>query len=373
MENSGEKRQPVWMKAIAVLLLLADVFLILGGVWLLTIGKETGGAVICIAVGAVGLLFFGGCAFLMSHHGNGFTAGWGDGIGFFVAGGLLLVILGVALFFFLLQPIRDMEHYRQVWQNPITVTAVVTDHKSYDDDDDTDYKSFVTYIYDNVCYKDAPYEDRDIQDALTPIGTTVTIQISPRDPSRQIAQLKGNGRMVPLFFTFLFFGLATLCKLAQRCSLTRQSVGILDTETIQSDIKAKIRGRVLRPFLLFCWISYGFLYWQYSVLFGQYLLIAAVVCGAGWLCCMYTTVRDYRCVENGDFEVRRDTLVEKKEQSDSDGTSYILVYENDERKWNSVVSKANYIRGEVGSTTQAAYLPGKKKPIVHYDPLGNAR
>ena len=283
------------------------------------------------------------------------------------------IAMVVGMFYgFVVKPVMNTEHYLQVWQNPVTVTATVTKHDSYEDEDDTDYESFITYVYDGVKYENMEYEDRDMADDLTPIGTELTIQISPKDPTKQIEDLRRSRLLLPLSVALLALLLTAVYSLLQRRKLTKDCRGTPDTDTVQRDLKIKIRSRFLRPFMLLCALGNGLVYWRYAVLQVNFALTIGAVCGLLWLWNMLTTIRDYRCAENEDFEVRRDVLVDKQESSDSDTNYYHLIYQSGDRTWKANTSEKNYQKAKIGDVVVAVYLPGKKKPTVHYNHNGDA-
>ncbi len=361
------------IRILLILLFLVPIFLIAGGTILLLAGVETTGAIICIILGVLTLGILGAAIFLTFYPGNRIASGIVVGILAAIAGSIALAVLSSMIYTMILQPCLDIEHYRQVWQNPVSVSAVVTRHNSYDNDGDKDYRSCVSYTYNNTHYQDYPYENRDKEEQLTPIGTEVTIQISPKDPSRQIAELKSHGKMLPFSIVLIPLVIAALYMLLQRLMLTKAGADTLSAETIQKDTKLLIRSRMLRPFLLQCIIIYSFIYWRYSFALGWLPLIVAAVSCAGWLFCMYTTIRDYRCVESENYTIRQDVLINKKEITDADGTTYVLEYRNNKKTWTTSADLRAYNRACIGDTVLAVYLPNKKKPLLHYDRNGNAR
>lgn len=356
------------MRFLLVLFIVLSACILLGGLCMLAAGVKAADAMICIAIGC--LLFFGAGAYMASHPGHRLAKGLVIGLVALIVGGLLLTVLVAITYSLLFRPFADMEHYLRVWENPVTVSAVVTDHNSYDDDGDTDYRSYITYIYDDVRYIDFPYEDRDKEADLTPLGTEVTVQISPLNPKQQISQLKRSGSRVPFTSILLFASLAGIYILIQKSFRPKHTRGIPDTETIRKDIQAKIRRRFLRPFLLLCWVGYSFLYWRYSISLSQTPLFLAGISGAGWLYCMFATIRDYRCAENDDFELHRDLLVDKQEYEDDGSYTYWLCYQRGDRTWKTKVKADVFSRAKIGDSVVAVYLPGRKKPIVHYDSDG---
>lgn len=284
----------------------------------------------------------------------------------------VLAVVGLLFYGCVIKPVVDTEHYLQVWQNPATVTATVTKHDSYDDDGDTDYESFITYVYDGVRYENMEYEDRDTKSDLTPIGTELTLEISPKDPTRLIEDLRRSRSVLPVGVAFLALVMTLVYIWLQQRNLTKDCRGTPDTDMVQNDLKIKIRSRFLRPFLLLCVMGNCLVYWRYAVLEPNASVTVAAICGLFWIINLLTTIRDYRRVENENFEIRRDVLVDKKESSDSDSTNYFLYYQNGERTWRHSTTEKTYHKARIGDAVIAVYLPGKKRPILHYNHDGNA-
>lgn len=282
----------------------------------------------------------------------------------------VFVVMFVAL---LVLPIRDAEHYLQVWENPAVVTAVVTKHGSYDDDGDTDYASFVSYTYDGKVYRNMEYEDRDQEKDLTPLGTEVSLAISPKDPEKQVEQLRKNARslyaggiIIPLLLVLVYHFLL-------RKKLTKRCPGTPDPDTLLHDIKIKIATRFFRTAMLLIAVAMGIFHWCYGLVLGKGVGGIALVCMVLWIPGLLRAIREYRQAEQGDYELSRDTLVEKKEISSADDSSYYLYYQNGDRKWKVSTTFTNYCRAKVGSAVVAVYLTGHAKPIVHYSHEGDAR
>lgn len=282
----------------------------------------------------------------------------------------VFVVMFIAL---LVIPIQNAEHYLQVWENPAVVTAVVTKHDSYDDDGDTDYESFVSYAYDGKIYRNMEYEDRDNEKDLTTLGTEVSLAISPKDPKKQVEQLRKNARGLYAGGIFIPLLLVLVYHFLLRKKLTKGCHGIPDSDTVMHDIKIKIATRFFRTAMLMIGVTLGVFYWLYGLILGKASGVIALVCMTLWIIGLLRAIRDYRQAEQGDFELSRDVLVEKKEISDSDGDSYYLHYQNGDRKWKTGTSFTNYNRAKVGAAVVAVYLPGHRKPIVHYNHEGDAR
>lgn len=364
MEQHKEKKG--CGKALLLLFVLVSIFLIIGGTMIALVDDSVGG-IVCAGIGVFVLLLFVGIAFHEKHPESKFGAYCLAGLGVLIAAGACIFIFSAMFMGMFVEPFRDMEHYLKVYETPVTVTATVTNYDSYDDDGSTVYESFVTYTYQQTRYKDFLYERKHNREDLTPLGNEVTIQISPLDPRTQISKLAQNNGGVHFSSAIVCLALSGLYMFLQQLHLSKGLRGTPDRDTVQKDLKIKIRSRILRPFLLLCWISYGLLFLRYSVVLEATPLILAIVSFCGWLYCMAQTIRDYRNVEMDDFRLQRDVLVDKSEDTDSEGsTTYSLKYQGDSGAWSRNVPYKDYNLACVGDAVLAAYLPGKKKPTLHY-------
>lgn len=353
-----------WAKSMVPLMFVVTIALIIGGFLLWIAGQEKVGAVVCIVIGALGLSLLCIGAILSSHSGRSVGACILVGVLGLAGGVLVCGALALILDVMLLQPVLDLEHYRKVWDQPVAVTATVVKHEAYDNDGDEDYRSVVRYEYDGKVYT-TNYESRDHKEDLTPLEEAVAIQISPLDPSRRMAALKSNGYGLLFGALILFAAGAGGCSALHRRNRSGDK-DFPDTQQIRRDIRAKIRSRFWRPFWLLCWMGYGLIGWRYWQAMGIIPLLLGGACFLGWLVCMYTTLRDYRCAAE-DLELHRDVLVDKTHLSDSDGDTYVLEYRNGERIWKCSTSERKYKRASIGETVLAVYFPGRKKPMIHYD------
>lgn len=288
---------------------------------------------------------------------------------------LVMLAVFVAMFYFLMiKPVRSAEHYLQIYQNPVTVTATVTEHESYDDDGDWDYRSYISYDYDGVHYDNIQYEDCGEQEDLTAVGTVVNVQVSPKDPSKQIDQLKGTGRLLYIGWIMPAFLLGFVYHVLVNFRMSKDCLGTPDMDTVQRDLKIHILSRFWGAFSFLCMLGYGLMYWRYSPLLGKIPLIIAGVCCPLWLWNLLIGIRDYRYVKLGEFQLHRDVLVNKEIKTDSEGSdSYHLYYQSADRKWDTTTNEENYQKAQIGSSVLAVYLKGKNKPTLHYDHRGNAK
>ena len=129
----------------------------------------------------------------------------GKGLGLKIFLGILLGIWVLFAFIMVVMALDDMAHYQRVWDEPITVDAVITSHDSYEDSEgDIDYYSYASYEIDGDFYE-VTYETKNSKKRLTPIGTEVQLQVSPEDPSAKMSALKSSGVAFLIFLSNSYF------------------------------------------------------------------------------------------------------------------------------------------------------------------------
>ena len=93
-----------------------------------------------------------------------------------------------------------------------------------------------------------------------------------------------------------------------------------------------------------------------------------------WLISLVVAIGCLRVIKNQEYRVPRDILVEKSTSYDSeDGFTYTLTYQTDcGTRWDKNTTERIYTILNEGSGVIAVYMPGKQKPLLHYDLWGNA-
>ena len=285
-----------------------------------------------------------------------------------------LLVVGAALvgfYFLVISPFLSLEHYLRVYQNPTTVLAIVDSHEEYDDDGDTDYRSYIKYTVGNNSYR-VQFEDKDKKSQLSSIGRLVNIPVSPEDPSKPLYDLEDNGSFALLGAPLLAILLACIWSVVmqkQRSSyLSAQDPAILSR-----DILLTIFGRI-RMFFFLCWpLLYGALLWRYPMIFGEGTRNTAIVVSAIWVILLALALRDCYYVHRQEFGVHTDTLIDKEIISGDENDSYCLTYRSaDGTTWNVNTSRSAYESAHIGDRVQAVYLRSHKKPIFHYNTNGEA-
>lgn len=269
--------------------------------------------------------------------------------------------------------VENLEHYNRVYQNPMTVTATVIRHDKYEDEDGTDYRSYIFYTANGTSYSNIRFENKNHASDLTPIGTQLPVQVSPENPACLISELKSEGNMLIFWVPFLTFLCACLPGFLINRMRSRGVRGTPEMETLMHDLYLTIWGRISGFFwILLCVIFFG-MCWRYPAVYQNKTLGVGTVCGVIWLLCMLRNIRDTVRVRNQHFQLCWDQLVKKEYIPDSDGDVYRLYYQSGEKTWDQNVSKKHYESVCEGSRIPAVYFIGKKKPVLHYDYEGNAR
>lgn len=280
----------------------------------------------------------------------------------------VLLIIGITIFAlrFSVNSFKDLEHYRRVHNSAITVTATVTNVESYTDSDGyTDYDSYVTYEVDGVRYENVHYSDNKLS-----YGEKFQIKVSPEDPGMPLNTLKNSNALALSGCIILFATAVCIYNYAVKSRRSKSQYGTPESEVICKDIQLTVIGRFWRPFSLLISLIMLFLILRYPS-FSDMWIYFEIGIAAFWLYTLYSAIRDYRCAQRGEFEVRRDVLFKKKIVSDSDGVdTYRLYYKSNEKTWSTSVSESNYDVAEKGDIVIAVYLPHSKRPIIHYDRHG---
>ena len=373
MKQTKKEKPNIGVILLLSVMLAGSLFALVMGIVLFCSGENATPCIVGLVTGGVGTLFFGGGLYLIIRPDKKLGK---PALTLLAVVGITLIcaIMIGAFYGIMISPFVDAEHYLQVYENPATVTAIVTDHREYSDSETSGYTSHVTYTYDGVRYKNTLYEDRSAKKNLTPLGEKVTLQISPKDPTVQISDLKRSVTWLPLSIIFPVVLLASLWFFLQNRRISSGGKGTPEESTIRRDLHIKISARIFPALVLLSWLGYGFLHLRYATATGDKVPgIVAIVTFAVWVCCMYTNRKDHRYVDEGAYKVSRDTLQNMWETTDAESsTTYHLEYSNGQRTWSAGCSEWEYLSAKIGDTVLAIYLPDHKKPILHYDRGGKA-
>ena len=147
--------------------------------------------------------------------------------------------------------VRDHDEYRRLEDTAVQVTARIVRVKEHEVDDDTDYKLYITYTYQNRNYSNIYYKT--VNKART-VGEHVTIHVDPADPTCLRPDDPGLFVLLPGFFAGVAaFGLVCylggeLAKDAAQANWPMHyGTGLLSSELVQQDIQQELaRAWILR-------------------------------------------------------------------------------------------------------------------------------
>lgn len=289
---------------------------------------------------------------------------------------IAVVVFGGAaalLMFALIDSVSSMEHYLRVKEKGISVEATVVRHEQYQSDDETRYRSYVSYRVEGTSYENIRYENKGSEKNLTPVGSQVVLKVSPEDPSVQLSELKAS-------WTGMFFGIpvtmALLIMFWNQFLSSRRSKGnpgMPDEQTIRRDSLLTVCSRFQPYFWFLAAASWGFMRWRYGGTLPDWLLVPMLgACGL-WIWAAIRGVRDLVSILRGEPVLRRDVLVSKLYRYNDEGSDlYQLTFRGENGTWKRRTTEFYYNHTAEGDTVQAVYLPTRKKPLLHYDKFGNA-
>ena len=290
-----------------------------------------------------------------------------------IAGNVLAAVALILFFIYgLIKPVQALEHMARVRENPMEVTATVTHHREFESDDDVDYYSYICYQAEGVFYEDIRYETETHPKNLTPVGNVLTVQVSPEDPGTLLSALQGHGNSIlypiPLWTLFFTLWVGYLIRLGRSKALGSTP----DQETIRQDLRLTILARSSRLFFMWVAVGYACVGAKFQGLVEGWALPAAAVCAVICAALLRKSFQDMNCVRDGNYQLHRDELVEKTFVEDSEGDTYTLVYRSGKDYWTKTTNRRYFDSVTEGSVVLAVYLPGTKKPVMHYDLDGDA-
>lgn len=286
-----------------------------------------------------------------------------------ILGYILPVVIFLGLSYLFISSITQCIYYNEVFKNPAYVDAEVTLHTEEEDSEgDTTYVAYVSYQFGDTYCKNIRYRSGN---KIPPIGAKLQLAVDPDDPATLLDKVDcaffavSSGGALCIFF-------AILLRELRRRKLTQGFRGTVEPEVLERDLQLIIWARIPWVMWLLITVLIAVLKLSFPVLFGEGYWIAAAITGGFLLISMTNTVIAAWKVHKGLYEIHQDQLVDKKERSDSEDTTYTLYYQSGKRTWQQNVTAAKFYRARVGSSVSAVYLQGCRKPIMHYDQLGNA-
>ena len=286
-----------------------------------------------------------------------------------VLGVILPIVIFLGLSYVFLRSIGLCIYYNEVFQHPAYVDAKVTLHQEETDSEgDTTYVAFVSYRFGDTYYENIRYRSgRNIP----PIGKQLRLSVDPDHPATLLDSVDcafyaaSSGGMLCIF-------LAIVLRILLRQKLTQGHRGTVEPEVLEKDLYLIIWARLPWVMWLLLTALMAALKLSFPALFGKGYWIAGAITGGFLLISMLNMTIAAWKVHRGLYEIHQDLLVDKKERSDSEDTTYTLYYQSGKRTWQKNVTATKFYRATVGTTVSAVYLQGCRQPIMHYDQLGNA-
>ncbi len=284
---------------------------------------------------------------------------------------LAILIFGtVMLCEYVIESFHYAEEYRRVCDNPIEADAVVYKHEEYDDDGDTYYRSFVKYEVSGKEYT-SKYEDEGRSGDLSPVGEVVSIKVSPENPGHILSNLKSDANILIFSGLIILTIVSIIYHFAVSSKLSKEQRAHLDSTAVRRDLLHTVTAKIKNILWLLYALFGAVLVWRYPMLFFTKTLIFTAVCAVIWIICIANTINCCKRINNNEYRMSLDKLINKRIVSSDDSDAYVLTYKSDTNNtWKVSVSRERYNREEEGNTAYAVYLNGKKKPILHYDKDG---
>lgn len=284
---------------------------------------------------------------------------------------LLVFSLSVGGILLLLYSHTEIQRYLSVQSKAVTLQAVVTEvRENWDSETGYDYDLYVSYAYNGKQYSDHYDTLNSKKKAEAMLGKEVTVTINPEDPTEQLKDIRSGCDMY-----LLFGGLLLMCGVfcvALHCRKWGVEVNGWYQEVIYQDLRSKVSRGSAFWIGLFCvavaWLVMYLLrpevyHFLFAVLGGIALLTGAVL-----LVCWVSRLR---LIENRQYIVGRDELVNKTVHKDSDGTTYYLHYTDGQKEWKRSVMPKKYAAAQVGTIIETVRLKEKSKPYLCFSRKDN--
>ena len=286
-----------------------------------------------------------------------------------VLGIILPIVIFLGLSYVFLRSIGLCIYYNEVFQHPAYVDAEITLYQEEEDSEGgTTFVAFVSYRFGDTYYENIRYRSGS---KIPAIGAKLRLAVDPAQPAVLLDRVDcafyaaSSGGVLCIF-------LAVVLRELLRRKLTQGHRGTVEPEVLEKDLYLIIWARLPWVMWLLLTALMAALKLSFPVLFGKGYWIAGAITGGFLLISMLNmTIATWK-VHKGMYEIHQDLLVDKKERSDSEDTTYTLYYQSGKRTWQKNVTATKFYRATVGTTVSAVYLRGCRQPIMHYDQLGNA-
>jgi len=233
-------------------------------------------------------------------------------------GFLIFLFLG-QIFFWFIACIYMSEEYRQVYKNPLLITATVVDHDmevstvGADETEHTTYVSYITYTVDGKAYKEV-FERENTQKDLTPIGQQVTVAVHPDHPGQQLSTLRGFNLAMPWVLIPVAIIIAVSWDMILQPKSTVSSTP--GPEKLVRDLRRYIYGRFGPCFWFLLAAGWGLMYWRYPAVLGLWLLIMAIGSGCLWIWRLVRAIQALRVINDNGY-IQRWAVTSSNRASDA--------------------------------------------------------
>lgn len=261
---------------------------------------------------------------------------------------------------------KESLRYFSVRDKAVSVQAVVIEVvEVWDSETGIDYDIYVSYTYRGTRYTDHYDTLSSKKKAEAMLGKEVTVTINPEDPTEQLKDIRSNCDMY-----LLFGGLLLMCGVfcaALHCHKWGVEVNGWYQEVIYQDLRGKaLRGSafwiglfcIAAPWLLMYLLWPEVYHFLFAVL-GGIALVTGLVLLALW-------IGRLRLIENRQYIVGKDELVNKTVHKDSDGTTYYLHYTDGQKEWKRSVMKKKYNAAQVGTVIETVRLKKGRQPYLSF-------
>ena len=291
--------------------------------------------------------------------------------GIFILKWLLILALSVGGILLLLHSRNEIRRYLSVQGKAVTLEAVVTEVvEDSDSETGTDYDLYVSYDINGKKYKDRYDTLGNKKKANAMLGKTVSITINPEKPTEQLKEIQsGSDALLILAGGFLMFSIFCIDLRGRKW---RVEVNGWYPEIVFQDIRGKaLRGAAYWVGCLCAagvWLTMCLKWPALNRILFVLLGAAAMVAGLIILVCWVLRLRR---IENRQYILGRDRLVNKTIDSDSDGTTYYLHYTNGQKEWKRSVTPKKYAASRVGTVIETVRLKEKGRPYLCFSRSDN--
>lgn len=262
-----------------------------------------------------------------------------------------------------------------------TVTAYVTKHeKRVDKDGDEKYTSYVSYTVNGKEYTDIRFETANRRSDLAWVGEAVDIEVSLKMPRIPISNLLDYGIVLLVLGVVLLTATFTHgCTVWIRSKCTMGLKGTPDEDMVCRDAKRIIWSNPWNYIFMLLFVIALLCRMRYAQWIGSRFGILVGLMGALLVLFLFRAFRLSARVENRDWELRADELVEKSQDNSYDykknrrgRTTYYLNFKSQDKNWSVDTTAENFRAAQEGTYLWAVHLKERKKALFYYDVNGDA-